>query len=133
MSSTCLVKLAVPPVPGSASFCALSANCSHTSTSGGEKNRRGFNRHRCFTHHENESLEHSHVFPMENQWTERTLKQIGKECVHHRIDTRSGGYLASGEPSPTSGVSTERKGRKTTRCMLQIALLQHSRLLTMRL
>ena len=39
----------------------------HTHTSGGEKNSRGCTRHRCFTHHEDETLEHSHVFPMENQ------------------------------------------------------------------
>src|SRR5438552_12940156 len=88
-------------------------------------------RHRCFTHHEDEPLEYSHVFPMENQRTERKLKEIGKECLHHRIVTRSGGCLSSGYPSPTSGVSPDRNGRKTTRCLIQIALRQHSRLLQM--
>jgi hypothetical protein len=39
----------------------------HTHTRSGEKNSRGCTRHRCFTHHEDETLEHSHVFPMENQ------------------------------------------------------------------
>jgi 8-oxo-dGTP pyrophosphatase MutT (NUDIX family) len=53
-------------------------------------------RHRCFTHHEDESLEHSHLFPIENQRTERKLKELGKECLHHRRNTRSGGYLSSG-------------------------------------
>src|SRR6266700_8134251 len=102
-------------------------------TSGGEKNSRGFNRHSCFTNHEDESLEHSHLFPIENQRTERKLKEIGKDCLHHRRNTRSGGYLSSGEPSPTSGVSPDRNGRKTTRCLIQIALRHHSRLLQMRL
>src|SRR5260370_17220487 len=102
-------------------------------TSGGEKNSRGFNRHRCFTHDEDEALEHSHMFPMENQRTERKLKEIGKDCLHHRRNTRSGGYLSSGEPSPTSGVSPDRNGRKTTRCLIQIALRHHSRLLQIRL
>ena len=53
-------------------------------------------RHRCFTNHEGEPLEYFHLFPIENQRTERKLKEIGKECLHHRIDTRSGGYLSSG-------------------------------------
>src|SRR2546423_6790803 len=79
------------------------------------------------------SLEHSHVFPIENQRTKRKLKEMGKECLHHRIDTRSGGYLSSGYPSPQSGVSRDTSGRETTRCMIQRALLHHSRLLTMRL
>src|SRR5205809_5689587 len=92
---TCHVKLAVPPGRSSASFCARSANCSSMPINGGEKNSRGFNRHRCFAHHEDEPLEYSHLSPMENQRTERKLKEIGKECVHHRIDTRSGGYLSS--------------------------------------
>src|SRR5207253_2710377 len=95
-------------------------------TSGGEKNSRGCNRHRCFINHEDEPLEYSHLFPIENQRTERKLKEIGKECLHHRRNTRSGGYLAS-------GVSPDRNGRKTTRCLIQIALRHHSRLLQMRL
>src|SRR5947209_4893402 len=102
-------------------------------TSGGEKKSRELKSTRCLKTNENKSLESSHLFPIENQRTECKLKEIGKECLHHRIDTRSGGYLSSGYPSPTSGVSRDTSGKGTTRCMLQIALRRHSRLLQMRL